>query len=169
MTYTLYAQAISAELFAPYGDLISMQDAQKIACNQGRGTRYHDLAPQLDVSDEAGRAGVSVYHIVASQLPFSMQVMERHPLGSQAFFPLNAQIHSRFLVVVAPAGEFDVNKMQAFIVTGALGINYAKGVWHLPIVALDQPMDFLAVDRIGKGQNCDEHSLDAPYLVQVKT
>ena len=165
MSSTLYAHVISAESFAPYGDLITRQDAQQIACNQGRGTRFHDLAPRLDVSDEAGRAGISIYHIIASALPFTLQVMERHPLGSQAFFPMNAQANTRFLVVVAPAGEFDANQMEAFIVTGQTGVNYAKGVWHLPIVALDQAIDFLAIDRIGQGTNCDEYTLLTNYLV----
>ncbi len=157
MQKTLIAPAINAESFAPYGDLMAPDAVTQLACNQGRGLRYHDMAPQLDVADEAGRAGVSIYHIVASSLPFQIQVMERHPLGSQAFFPMSQ--HARYLVVVAPAGDFDENQMQAFIVTGALGVNYGKGVWHLPIVALDQALDFIAVDRIGNGYNLDEVTL----------
>lgn len=162
---TLIAQSITAALFAPYGDLMSPQAVTQFACNQGRGTRFHDLAPQLDVSDADGRAGISIYHIVASTLPFSLQVMERHPLGCQAFFPLNAHADSRYLIVVAPAGAFDAQQMQAFIVPGALGVNYGKGVWHLPIVALDKATDFLAIDRIGAGQNCDEVTLDTPWQI----
>lgn len=163
----LIAQPLTPEKFAPYGDVITLPGAQQIACNQGRGIRFHDLAPQLDVSDAEGRAGVSVYRIVASQLPFTLHVMERHPLGSQAFIPLNPQLHSRYLVVVAPAGEFQPQAMEAFIVTGCCGVNYAKGVWHLPIVALDQAMEFIAVDRIGTGNNCDEVTLALPVQVVV--
>lgn len=86
-------------------------------------------------------------------------MMERHPLGSQAFVPLAAV--ARYAIVVAPAGEFDPTRMRAFLAQGWQGVNYAKGVWHHPLLALDAVSDFVVIDRGGAQPNCDEIALDA--------
>ena len=150
------ARSITRDDFSPFGELLMCEGAVTYACNQGRATRYHDLLKNIDVSEGVGRVGLSIYKSTPSSIPFKIEVMERHPLGTQAFIPMTMDPESRYLVAVAPAGEFDKNKILAFIVNGQIGVNYKKGVWHLPIVALDTDMDFLAVDRIGVGINCDE-------------
>lgn len=83
-------------------------------------------------------------------------MMERHPLGSQAFLPLDDRT---YLVVVAPAGELDESKIRAFVTKGWQGVNYAKGVWHHPLLALDKVSDFIVVDRGGEGRNLNEQDL----------
>jgi ureidoglycolate lyase len=87
-------------------------------------------------------------------------MLERHLLGSQAFVPLNDK---PYLVVVAPAGELDAQRIRAFVTSGWQGVNYAKGVWHHPLLALDRVSDFLVVDRGGEGRNCDEQMLPQPW------
>jgi len=156
MAQTIKATLISPKAFSAYGELIRLEGAQTFDCNQGRAVRYHDLAKHIDVADADGRVGLSIYKSVASPLPFPIEVMERHPLGSQMFLPMSMDAETRFLVAVAPPGDLDLSKVEAFIVTGQQGVNYFKGVWHLPIVALDKPIDFFTLDRIGKGNNCDE-------------
>jgi ureidoglycolate lyase len=156
MSLSIKAEEITRESFAPFGDLIVLEGAQTFSCNQGRAVRHHDLAPHIDVIDEGGRAGLSIYRSVASPLPFHVEVMERHPLGSQIFLPVTTDPGTRYLIAVAPRGELRLDAVRAFVVRGQTGINYFKGVWHLPIVALDQPMDFVTVDRIGAGNNLDE-------------
>jgi ureidoglycolate lyase len=89
-------------------------------------------------------------------LPFEITMMERHPLGSQAFIPLNDK---PYLVVVAPAGELDESKIRAFVTSGWQGVNYAKGVWHHPLLALGEVSDFIVVDRGGDGHNLNEQNL----------
>ncbi len=80
-------------------------------------------------------------------------MMERHPLGSQAFLPLG---DVKYLVVVAPAGEFDPAGLRAFYAEGWQGVNYARGVWHHPLIALERVSDFVVMDRGGEQPNCDE-------------
>lgn len=150
------SQQISVKVFEPYGELVTLEDAQTFDCNQGRAVRYDDLIKAIDTTDDGGRTGVSVYKSKASKLPFNIDVMERHPLGSQAFLPIATNPQSMFLIAVAPVGELIKSAIHAFLVPANIGINYRKGVWHLPIVALDEPMDFVAIDRIGPGKNCDE-------------
>ena len=156
MAAIIQAQVIDRDTFAPYGELIDCDSAIIYECNQGRAIRYHDLLKNLDVTDKSGKVGLSIYKSIPSLIPFEVEVMECHPLGTQAFIPMTMDAQSRYLVAVAPAGDLNPALITAFIVEGQLGINYKKGVWHLPIVALDGDMDFLTIDRIGPEKNCDE-------------
>ena len=90
-------------------------------------------------------------------------MMERHPLGSQAFVPLS---DAPYLIVVAPAGDLDPAKLRAFSTRGWQGVNYARGVWHHPLLALERVSDFLVVDRGGEGPNCDEAALPQTWCLE---
>jgi ureidoglycolate lyase len=86
-------------------------------------------------------------------LPYRFDMVERHPLGSQAFVPLNGQ---RFVVVVAPPGEsVEIESLRAFVTNGRQGVNYHRGTWHMPLIALEAGQEFLVIDRAGEGANCD--------------
>jgi ureidoglycolate lyase len=165
MTFSIKAHPITRQAFESFGELITLENATTFQCNQGRAIRYDDLIQNIDVTAQHGRVAVSVYRCVGSPLPFPIEVMERHPLGSQAFMPMSNEANQRFLVAVASAGELNRSMIKAFIVPANVGIQYKKGVWHLPIVALDQNMDFFAVDRVGPGLNCDEIKFDSGYLI----
>ncbi len=93
--------------------------------------------------------------------------MERHPLGSQAFVPL-AKIS--FVVVVAPAGEWvRAEDLRAFVTDGTQGVNYFRGTWHMPLIALEAGQSFLVIDRGDEGPdanpNCDEVLLGRPVTL----
>jgi len=160
----LVVQALTAEAFAPFGQLIEAGGhARHYTINAGNTERYDDLA---DIElDEAGRAIVSIFRGQPRKLPFRIELMERHPLGSQAFVPLSGR---RWLLVVAPRGEAPTaDRLQAFLARGDQGVNYAAGVWHHPLLALDAASDFLVIDRRGPGQNCDEVTLAQPAIVRL--
>ena len=167
MKKTLVAHPISAEAFAPYGELLSLEAVPRYPCNQGRAMRYHDLAQEIDCQTLQGRVGLSVYQCQASTLPFRVEVMECHPLGSQIFYPMTMAAAQRYLVAVAPAGDWQADRVQAFVVNGDQGVHYRKGVWHLPIVALDQALNFLTLDRIGPGDNLQEIQVDFDFWIQA--
>jgi ureidoglycolate lyase len=112
------------------------------------------------VTAQGGRPLINLFRAQPRTLPVDITMMERHPLGSQAFIPLR---RGRYLVVVAPPGEFDPARMRAFWTDAWQGVNYAKGVWHHPLLALDQVSDFVVVDRGGEGNNCDELPLAEPW------
>ena len=149
-------EPLTREAFAPFGDVIEVSDAVRhFPINAGTTERYHDLADiQLDAQ---GRAIVSIFRAQPRTLPFAITMLERHPLGSQAFMPL----HGRpYLVAVAPRGEsFSASDVRVFLARGDQGVNYAAGVWHHPLLALGEISDFLIVDRAGPGPNCDERDL----------
>lgn len=154
----LAIEPLTREAFAPFGDVIELEGARRIPINQGTTMRYHDLA-RIDVADAGGRPLVNLFRGEPRALPFEVTMLERHPLGSQAFVPLVA---SPYLVVVAPAGELDSAAVRAFLTHGWQGVNYAKGVWHHPLIALGQTSDFIVVDRGGDGANCDERRMPEP-------
>ncbi|CAD6539090.1 Ureidoglycolate lyase [Paraburkholderia hiiakae] len=152
---TLTIEPLTREAFAPFGDVIELAGAKQIPINLGTTIRYHDLA-EVDVTDEGGRTLVNLFRGQPRELPFEVKMLERHPLGSQAFVPLNDK---PYLVVVAPAGDLDVAQIRAFVSRGWQGVNYAKGVWHHPLIALDEVSDFIVVDRGGDGLNLNEQDL----------
>jgi ureidoglycolate lyase len=156
---TLRVERLTRAAFAPFGDVIELEGARHFPINGGTTERYHDLAT-VDVGTQGGRTLISVFRGQPRALPVEISMMERHPLGSQAFLPL---AHASYLVVVAPAGELDPAQLRAFWTDGWQGVNYAKGVWHHPLLALERVSDFVVVDRGGEGPNCDEVALPETY------
>ncbi|TAM06902.1 MAG: ureidoglycolate lyase [Paraburkholderia sp.] len=152
---TLAVELLTRDAFAPFGDVIELEGANAFPINLGTTMRYHDLA-KVDVTDEGGRALINLFRGEARVLPFEVKMLERHPLGSQAFLPLDSR---PYLIVVAPAGDLDITQIRAFVTQGWQGVNYAKGVWHHPLIALGEVSDFIVVDRGGAGHNLDEQDL----------
>lgn len=160
----LPVEPLTREAFAPFGEVIAADAAARhYPINQGTTERYHDLAT-VDVGAEGGRTLVNIFRGQPRALPFEVRMMERHPLGSQAFIPLG---RFPYLVVVAPPGELDPEALRAFLATGGQGVNYARGTWHHPLLALGEVCDFLVVDRGGGGHNLDEQDLPAPRLLAL--
>jgi ureidoglycolate lyase len=157
-TRVLQIQPLTAEAFKPFGDVIEATEAARhFSINQGYAERYDKLA-LVDANDLGGQAAISVFRAKARTWPIELSVLEKHPLGSQAFMPVSGHA---YLVVVAPGVEQpDVDKVQCFLASATQGVNYAKGTWHHPLLALHDS-DFLVVDRSGaKGDmNCVEFSL----------
>ena len=143
---------LTADAFRPFGEVIEPDNASKIRLiNKGTTTRFHDIAP-VDVSDAGGRPIISIFRGKPFSLPIRITMMERHPLGSQAFMPLAGR---PYLVVVAK----DADATQ--------GVCYAKGIWHHPLLALEDVSDFLVVDRESNDTNLDEADYPEPYAINV--
>ncbi len=149
----LKPRLLTAADFAPYGEVIETRGVP-IAINYGQTQRFHDLA-HIDPGED-GKAIVSIFRSQPVMLPFMIKVMECHPLGSQAFMPLDGR---PYIVVVAPAGPFDPHGMEAFCANGHQGVNFRRGTWHHYNLALEAPSNFMVVDRAGPGTNLQEMTL----------
>lgn len=152
---------LTREAFAPFGDVIELDGARHWPINGGTCERFHDLA-DIDTGEGGGRTLVNVFRGQPRALPFAITMLERHPLGSQAFVPLGRM---PYLVVVAPPGDLDETAIRAFVTRGWQGVNYRRGCWHHPLLALGEVADFLVIDRGGPGENCDERVLTTPRLI----
>ena len=155
---------LTREAFAPFGEVIMLEGAKHYPINAGTTERFHALA-SVDAAEQGGLPVISLFRGQPRALPLPITVMERHPLGSQAFVPVTQSADDEYLVVVAPAGEFEARRMKAFLAKGFQGVSYARGVWHHPLITLHKVSDFLIVDRIGEGNNCDEIELDGQLVL----
>ena len=155
-TLQLRAEPLTPEAFAAFGDVIDSRSSDHFMINSGRTRRHHDLA-KVEVAGESPRVLISIFVSQPVQLPLELTFLERHPLGSQAFMPLQDR---PYLVVVAPAGDsIDPAEVRAFITDGRQGVNYRIGTWHAIQSVLEREGEFLVVDRGGAGHNCDEYPL----------
>ena len=162
MTIALQAELLTQERFAPYGDVIETSRESSDAMNEARFERFDDLC-RIDLIND-GEVAISIARCrTPTSLPLRLDVVERHPLGSQAFVPLT---RCKMLVVVAPPEEsVDASALRAFVTNGRQGINYHRGTWHMPLIAFEAGQEYLIIDRGGIEPNCDMHSLDDPVLV----
>jgi ureidoglycolate lyase len=156
-------EPLRAETFRAFGEVIEAGgSAQQFVINEGFATRFHDLA-KVDVGADAGQVGLSIFQAQPRTLPLQLCVMERHPLGSQAFVAMS---ELPFLVVVAPpSARLQVDQIRCFLAAACQGVNYARGTWHHPLIALERPSQFLVIDRCGgSGSNLDEVDVRAERL-----
>lgn len=158
----LPVEALTRAAFAPFGEVIDADaGAATVAINAGTAQRHAALA-EVDTSHAGGRAVISRVRAQPRALPCTVNRLERHPLGSQAFVPLDPA--QRYLVVVASAIDA---VPRAFLATNGQGVNYRRGTWHHPLLALDRVGDFLVVDRAGPGDNCEEAALPQAWELQL--
>jgi ureidoglycolate lyase len=155
----LAPEPLTAAGFRPFGEVIEMEGRSPIAINQGFAQRFNDLA-NVDVTAERGETNVSLFLGQPRPLPFVIRLMERHPLGSQLFMPLQDR---PWLVLVAEYPH-DAASYRAFTASGLQGVNYARNVWHHPLLVLDAESRFLVVDRKGPGNNLEETWFEESFV-----
>lgn len=147
-------EPLTRQSFAGFGDIIDMEGAAPVSINQGYGRRFSDLAT-IDTGAEAGTTAVGIVEAEPRTWPLRVEIMERHPLGSQIFFPLQDRT---WLVLVAQDPR-DPATYRAYRANGRQGVNYARNVWHHPLLVLEPQSLFLVIDRKGPGNNLEEFHL----------
>ena len=152
---------VTRENFAAYGDLISTDSIKPMDINAGYAKRFNDLA-KINTSKDKGETIVSIFSASKRSFPMKIDMMEKHPLGSQAFIPMK---ETTFLSFVAPTGEFpEINKIQSFIIPPKMGINYKPGIWHFPLISTEN-INFLVIDRKGSGDNLIIHKFEKEKII----
>jgi len=140
---------ITKENFSKFGDMITTDDIKPLEINNGYAKRFDNIA-KIDTSSDNGQTTISIFSALKRSFPMKIDMMEKHPLGSQAFIPMK---ETTFLTLVAPEGEKpDLEKIESFIVPKGIGVNYKANVWHFPLISTED-MNFLVVDRKGSGDN----------------
>ena len=154
-------QPLTSQAFAPFGDVLEATGEPDKIINAGLCGRFHDLA-NLDFTGEDVRPGISLFRSKARTLPHTLDLMERHPLGSQAFLPMSAD---PFMVIVAPDDGGEPGPPLAFLTKPGQGVNYHRNVWHGVLTPLIDNALFAVVDRIGTGDNLEEHLFEEPWQI----
>ena len=156
MTITITPKKITKENFAKFGELITTDDIKPISINDGYAKRFDGIA-NLNTSKDNGETTISIFSALKRTFPMNIDMMEQHPLGSQAFIPMK---ETTFLAFVAPEGDKpDLNKIESFVIPKGIGVNYNPGIWHFPLISTED-MNFLVVDRLGDGDNLVLHDLN---------
>jgi len=161
MGITINPKLITKENFSKFGDMITTNDIKPLEINNGYAKRFDGIA-NLNTSKDNGETIISIFSALKRSFPMRIGMMEKHPLGSQAFVPMK---ETTFLVLVAPkSNKLDLNRIEAFIVPPGTGVNYNLGTWHFPLIATEN-MDFLVVDRKGSGDNLVIENLDNEDII----
>ncbi len=153
MARDIHIEPLTAEAFTPYGDVIEADHPRSFLINQGRTRRYNALA--TPDAGENGTVVLSIFRGTPWPRPIRIRMLERHPLGSQAFVPME-----RYPSLAAVAERPEPAACRAFLVRGDQGLQYAANTWHHPLLALQPVHDFLVIDRAGPGENLEEHQFD---------
>jgi len=149
MKIIIKPKKITRKNFQKFGDLISTKKIKPININNGYAKRFDNLC-RINTSLKKGNTILSIFSTKKRKFPMKIDMMEKHPLGSQAFVPMN---ETNFLVFVAPKGKKpEIEKIKSFIVPKQTGVNYKPGIWHFPLIS-KRNMNFLVIDRKGKGKN----------------
>ena len=152
---------ITKENFAAFGDLISSDNINPMDINEGYAKRFNNLA-NIDTSKDKGETIVSIFSTLKRSFPMKINMMEKHPLGSQAFIPMK---ETTFLAFVAPQNNKpNIEKIESFIIPPGIGINYKVGTWHFPLISTEN-MNFLIVDRQGPGNNLVIEDLEKEKII----
>lgn len=161
MSRILKPRQLSQENFAPYGDVIEITGAADKLINQGMCGRHHDLA-KLDFG--SGRAGISLFDAQARHFPYVLDMMERHPEGSQAFIPLSGVA---MIVSVAEDVAGKPGQPQVFISLPHQSINIHRNTWHGVLAPVEKAGQYIVIDRIGDTPNLEEHYFSEAYIVNL--
>ena len=147
--------------FSIYGDLISAKDINPMDINAGYAKRFDNLA-DLNTSKDGGKTIVSIFSALKRTFPMRIDMMEKHPLSSQAFIPMK---ETTFISFVAPQGDFpEISKIQSFIIPPKTGINYKPGIWHFPLISTEDT-NFIVIDRKGSGKNLIIHKFTKDKII----
>ena len=161
MSVLLTLEPLTREAFAPYGDVIEVSGEPDKLINQGMCGRFHDLA-KLDFG--SGRAGISLFDAQARHFPYSVDMMERHPEGSQAFIPLSGV---PMIISVAKDNSGKPGQPRAFLSEPHQSINIHRNTWHGVLAPVERAGQYIVIDRIGDTPNLEEYYFQDSYIVNV--
>jgi len=161
---TVSPRPLVAEEFSLFGDVVEALDDRIVDINQGTSQRFHDLA-RISIDSDGGRPLANIFRASPYPRPLTLTMMEKHPLGSQLFMPLQA--HDYLVAVALPGPLVLAEDVNVFLARGHQGVNFHPGVWHHPLLVLVEQQDFIVIDRGGPGDNLVEAGLEKPVIVTL--
>ncbi len=157
----LTPEELTEENFADFGEVVSIESKKSKTINNGFAEKFADIA-SLDTKEDQGQTSVHIFVAKSRQFPLHISMLEKHPYFSQTFIPRHS---SPFIIVVAPPSEKpSIEKIKAFITNGDQGVSYSRGVWHFPLISMNDNSQFIVIDRkhnegLDTIEQCEEVSL----------
>ena len=161
MTQELTILPLTNAAFAPYGQVIERNPATMRHINSGTTERYHALG-RAEALGTGAEVIINLFRGQPRAFPYKVDMMERHPYGSQSFQPLNGR---PWLVITAEDEGGTPGRPHVFIASGDQGVNYRANTWHHPLMTLGEVADFLVVDRQGQEHNLEEYFYPEPFVI----
>ena len=161
MKIKIKSKKINKKNFKKFGQIIDTNKKKFFRINDGFAKRFDNLG-KINTSSNKGKTIVSIFSAKKRLFPMKIHMMEKHPLGSQAFVPMK---ETSFLVFVAPKGSKpNLKKVESFRIPKQTGINLNPGIWHFPLIST-KDMNFLVIDRKGKGNNLIIHNFKKEKII----
>ena len=164
MSRVVTARPLTRAAFAPFGDVLDTDWTNHYPINGGMTERYHDLA-NVEAEGPNARVLISIFRGKPYAFPLELTLVERHPLGSQAFMPLGGKPYLVVVCLDTPAGP---GEPHAFVAGPGQGISYPRNRWHAVLTPIGEAQDFLVVDRGGDGVNLEEHRFPEPWTIRLR-
>jgi len=147
----LQIKKISKDNFSKYGQLVSTKDIESQNINEETTKSFYDLV-NIEIYGDDKKCRVNIFKSIKRNFPLEVNMLENHPLSSQAFIPLQK---TNFIVVVAPiSSEPDINLIETFLISPEEGINFKPKVWHFPLIATENS-NFLTIDKKDSANNIE--------------
>ena len=154
---------MTKENFSKFGDMISTENIKPIEINNGYANRFDDIA-KIDTANNNGETTISIFSALKRSFPMKIDMMEKHPLGTQAFIPMK---ETTFLTLVAPEGKkLEMDKIESFVVPKGKGVNYKTGIWHFPLISLDNAK-YITVDKKDAKTNIEIYNFDESEIFEL--
>jgi ureidoglycolate lyase len=137
---------LNRDEYRPYGTVVAADSALPWkSANNGTAERYNHLGDLKNLRPGTAAPNLCVFRSQAfKEKEFEIKLLERHSHSTQLFVPMTDS--ARYLVIVALGRDApDLSTLRAFIARSGQGITYEPGVWHHPLIALDQATDFACV------------------------
>ena len=152
---------LSRNEFHKFGDVLETEGREHFLINDAMCKRYDKLS-EVTTDMGVGVPHISIFRGKSYDLPLKLQLLERHPFGSQAFMPLHSD---PFLVIVAEDIKGEPSIPKVFFTNGRQGINLNKNIWHGVLTPIITECDFLVVDRFGSTPNLEEFILNQNIII----
>ncbi len=160
---------VSREAYLPYGNLIEADESLPYrAANMGSAKRFNHLCNLENLRGDKAKLNLCVFRVSPLKtMPLELKLLEKHEYSTQVFMPMTGSC--KYLAIVCLGKEDpELESLRAFVVKGPRGVSYYPGVWHYPMTALDQGIDFSClVYENGSQDDCRLMNLEKNILIEL--
>ncbi|MBX9689250.1 MAG: ureidoglycolate lyase [Candidatus Obscuribacterales bacterium] len=163
------AVGLSKAAYQDYGRLIRADESEPFkAANMGTAKRFNHLCELENLRSDKAKLNLCIFRCSPlREKHLELRLLEKHQHSSQVFMPMARD--GKYLAVVCLGSEKpDLTTLKAFIVEGAVGVSYFPGVWHYPMTALENQLDFSCLVYENESpDDCQIEYLEQPVIIEL--